>query len=74
MKCSRKTVSESRNSKLLRSYIKLCILHIVTVVWPIPVAVWSKPMSVAARMIGLLVRIPLRLWMSISYNYFVPYR
>lgn len=42
MKCSSKILSESRNNKLSRIYVKLRVLPIVTVVWPIPVAVWSK--------------------------------
>ena len=33
---------------------------------PIPVAVWSRRRSAAARLLGLRVRIPLRAWMSVS--------
>jgi hypothetical protein len=68
MKCSSKTIRESRNNKLLSSYVKLRVLPILTVVWPIAVAVWSKPVSVAARLIGLRVRIPPRAGMFISYS------
>jgi len=58
----------------LRSYVKLRVLPILTVVWLIPVAVWSKPMSVAARLIGLRVQIPPRVGMFISYIGYVPCR
>jgi hypothetical protein len=68
MACSSKTIRESRNNKLLSGYVKLRVLPMLTVVWTIAVAVWSKLTSVAARLFGLRVRIPLRARMFISYS------